>query len=347
MKTDIRKKIKELEEKRISLLIKEADSTLEKLFKEHDVSEVRLVKNPHESETMQAVVAPGIRFIQDGCTFRFTRFALVNKIVQAKVQKVVSNGDEEIFLDESDWTPLYMLKKDDDIDINSIHLDETVQWLADDNYAWESNQHIVDMWGDDDIDPFDKPYTEYTNVEISDDAPAEEVTNHEDESFRDKLETLSKEAFEFAKKMLMENDGRSCIYFSVNDEENEDDNDDFRAIVSTGYFLSNEVNNVIGVRVAKEGEDPYGEIPALEVCEYIDDDEIFWTDARYLDHLFYPDLADFVKRNIDKAITPEECEALYADEWSEAIVPLWKDEEEDEEDENDLVVQDDNEDDLR
>lgn len=160
MKTDIRKKIKELEEKRISLLIKEADSILEKLFKDHDTSEVRLVKDPHESEEIEFEPAPGIRFIQDGRTFRFTRFALVNKIVQAKVQEVVSKGDEEIFLDESDWTPLYMLKNDDDIDINSVHLDETVQWLADDNYAWEYNMYVPDIFADDDIDPFDKPYGE-------------------------------------------------------------------------------------------------------------------------------------------------------------------------------------------
>ena len=157
MKTDIKKKIGELEEKRISLMIKEADSAMEKLFKEHGTSEVRLVKDPHESEDIEFEPAPGIRFIQGGRTFRFTRFALVNKIVQAKVQEIVSDGDDEVFLAESDWAPLYMLKKDEDVDINSVHLDHTIQWLADSDYAWENNQYIPDIFADDDIDPFDMP----------------------------------------------------------------------------------------------------------------------------------------------------------------------------------------------
>lgn len=165
MKTDIRKKvgkieseIQELNEKRVAVMIKEAGAALEKLLKEHDALEVRLVKNPHESENIEFEAAPGIRFMQAGRTFRFIRFGLVNKIVQAKVQEIVASGDDECFMPESDWTPLYMLKKDEDVDRTTLHLDETVEWLTADNYAWEYNIHIPDMFDDNDCDPFDMPY---------------------------------------------------------------------------------------------------------------------------------------------------------------------------------------------
>ncbi len=165
MKTDIRKKvgkieseIQELNEKRVAVMIKEAGAALEKLLKEHDALEVRLVKNPHESENIEFEAAPGIRFMQAGRTFRFTRFGLVNKIVQAKVQEIIASGDDEYFMPESDWTPLYMLKKDEDVDRSTLHIDETVEWLAADNYAWEYNIHIPDMFDDNDCDPFDMPY---------------------------------------------------------------------------------------------------------------------------------------------------------------------------------------------
>lgn len=165
MKTDIRKKvskieseIQELNEKRVAVMIKEADAALEKLLKEHDADEVRLVKNPHESEDIESQTAPGIRFMQAGRSFRFTRFGLVNKIAHAKVQEIVTSGDDECFMPESDWTPLYMLKKDEDVDRSTLHIDETVEWLAGDEYAWEHNIYIPDMFADDNCDPFDMPY---------------------------------------------------------------------------------------------------------------------------------------------------------------------------------------------
>lgn len=127
-------------------------------------------------------------------------------------------------------------------------------------------------------------------------------------SYKEKINRINKEAFQEAKRLLMENNGRSCIYFSEGDEDNYDD---FSAIVSPGFFQSEYVDNVKGVRVAKEGEDPYGEFPALEI-NYVAtcDDECYWTSANNMDSLFYADLADFVKNNLDKAITPEEYEAL-------------------------------------
>ena len=126
-------------------------------------------------------------------------------------------------------------------------------------------------------------------------------------SYREKIDQISKEAFQEAKRMLMENDGRTCIYFSE-DEEDEDVYDDFTAIVSPGIFVSEYTSTVKGVRLSQEEE------PSLEV-NYIDEfDKVYWTDAANMDSLFYSDMADFVKRNIDKAITPEECEQLCADE---------------------------------
>lgn len=130
-------------------------------------------------------------------------------------------------------------------------------------------------------------------------------------SYREKIDRINKEAFQEAKRLLMENNGRSCIYFDEYNEYNEDFYNDFKAIISPGVFVSEYADNVKGVRIAKEGEDPYGEFPALEI-NYVAtrDDECYWTSANNMGSLFYADLADFVKNNLDKAITPEEYEAL-------------------------------------
>lgn len=160
MKTDITKKVDKLNQKirelvaeKLALMVKEADSALEQLMKEHGVAEVRVVKSPFESE----IVVPGIRFKQAGRDFRFTRFAVVNKVVHAKVQEILNAGEEETLGPESpEWTPLYMLKKDADLDPSTLHLDETIQFLVDDEYAWKNLQfNEVDAMFDDEIkDPF-------------------------------------------------------------------------------------------------------------------------------------------------------------------------------------------------
>lgn len=104
----------------------------------------------------------------------------------------------------------------------------------------------------------------------------------------------------------MGNGGRSCIYFPEFDED-EDLYDEFEAIVS---FNSGFVSTVKGVRLSKEGKDSDELLPTLEVNYVNECDNVYWTDAANMDNLFYSDMADFVKRNIDKAITPEEYEAL-------------------------------------
>ena len=190
MKTDIRKKtskiedqIRELEEKRISLMIKEADDVLEKLLKEHSSVTVRLVKNPHESEEIAFEPTPGIRFKQDGHTFRFTRFGLVNKIINAKVQEIVTIDGEDCFLQESDWSPLYLLKKDEDVDRTSLHLDLTIQWLADSEYAWENNAYVPNFMDENNCDPFDLPYEAFpASANTASDNLEEDDFENEDET---------------------------------------------------------------------------------------------------------------------------------------------------------------------
>lgn len=293
MKTDITKKVDKLDQKirelvaeKLALMVKEADSALEQLMKEHGVDEVRVVKSPFESE----IVVPGIRFKPAGRDFRFTRFAMVNKVVHAKVQEIFNAGEEETFGPESpEWTPLYMLKKDADLDPSTLHLDELVQFLVDDEYAWKYLQfNEVDAMFDDDIkDPFKEvPETSPNTASNIISKPIEDVvaeTNQSICAIRKEIDAKEEEITTLSNNLAKADNEKAITAYIINKMKQYGANQIFvrEADDDWGYWhvdwlVYTKGFNTMAVRVIRLNEDDSLTLISNSYSDSICNDEEYW-----------------------------------------------------------------------